>query len=174
MKIAIGTKNKLKIDAVKKILVLVWKNFEIVPCEVSSGVSETPHSDSEAIKGAMNRAQNALKLTNADVGIGAEGNVTSNEYGMFVLGWVAIIDKNGKHGIGSSGGVLIPKTLRKYVEEGMGLAEATNKVTSASQEKIRLENGTNGILSNGLYDRAHEFEDATRCALAAFVSPLYD
>jgi len=112
-------------------------------------------------------------LVDADFGVGVEGTVNSNEFGMFVVCWVVIVDKNQKLGISSSSAVMLLDNVRKYAESGIGLAKSMKELTTSSIESIRYDTGTNGILTNGLYDRAHEFEDTTRYALAVLISPLY-
>lgn len=68
MRVAIGSKNPAKINAVKN----VFKD-EIISVDAESGVSEQPMSDEETIKGAINRAIQAAELGEAEIGIGLEG-----------------------------------------------------------------------------------------------------
>lgn len=175
IKIAIGTLNKAKIQAVKEIITEIWKEAEFIPAETESKVSNQPMSDTEGIKGAINRAKQALEKTSADYGIGLEGSVEENEYGMFLGGWVAIVGKNGKTGIGSSGKVLLPKQIREKIKAGEELGPIMQELVNDKDNEVRQTIGTNGILTKKLYDRTKEFKDATRCALAKFVSPeFYD
>ena len=58
MKIAIGTKNPTKVNAVKKVF---GDTFTYVEVAVQSGVSPQPFSDEETIQGAVNRARAAVE-----------------------------------------------------------------------------------------------------------------
>jgi len=172
MKIAIGTMNKAKNAAVQNIIKLVWNDADFYPIETDSGISSQPLSDEESIKGAINRAKQALIKTNADYGIGLEGGVrTIHNYGMFLHGWVAIIDKNGTIGLGQSASIELPKHIEERINNGEELGPIIQELMKDDKDTIRHNEGTNGILTNGLYTRVKEFEDATRCALARFVNP---
>lgn len=173
MKIAIGTLNKAKVQAVKEVVKKVWKEAEFTAIETESGVSKQPSSDEEGIKGAINRAKNAMKKVSADYGIGLEGSIEENKHGMFLGGWVAIIDKKGKTGIGSSGKVLLPKKIQEKIKAGEELGPLMQGIIKDETNEIRQTIGTNGILTNNLYNRVEEFKDATRCALAIFISPEF-
>jgi inosine/xanthosine triphosphatase len=176
MIIAVGTENKAKIKAVEKAIKDAWGDTKIVPVAVDSGVAKQPTSDNEAIDGAIVRAQNALKLIRtAKYGIGLEGTVDVNNHGMFLRGWTVIMDRKGTTGIGSSGSVILPNFLAKGLAEGKELGPLIQQHLSDTHDEIRHTLGTNGVLTKGLYDRVREFEDATRCALARFVSrKLYE
>jgi inosine/xanthosine triphosphatase len=170
MKIAIGTMNGAKNKAVREIIESVWPNAEFISVETNSGISAQPLNDEEAIKGAINRAKQALSQTEADYGIGLEGTVHTNRYGMFLHGWVAIIDKEHNIGLGQSASIQLPKTIEHRINSGEELGPIIQELMKDDKDTIRHNEGTNGILTNGLYTRVKEFEDATRCALAKFVN----
>ncbi len=173
MKIAIGTENKAKIQAVENIIKEVWKDVEFSYHKTNSLVRDQPLSDEEAIKGAINRAKEAIRKGDADYSVGLEGTVNTNNYGMFLHGWVAIVDKYGNVGLGQSASVHIPKTIEQRIKEGEELGPIMQELMKDEKNSIRQNEGTNGILTDGLYTRIKEFEDATRCALSRFVSPKW-
>jgi len=174
MKIIIGTENKAKIQAIKEVFNLVWTDLEIIGEKFSSDVSDQPLTEEEGIKGAINRAKNAkIKYAEADFYIGMEGYVDTNEYGMFLAGIVAIIDKNGNIGIGSSAKMQLPEFIQKKIEAGQELGPIIKELMNDTTGDIRHFDGTNGILSKGLYNRVDEFKDATKCALVKFLSPEF-
>ena len=81
MRIAIGTLNKAKNEAVQKVISKVWPQAEYFPIKTNSQIREQPLTDEEGIKGAINRAKHALELTpQTDYGIGLEGTVNTNKY----------------------------------------------------------------------------------------------
>ena len=49
--IAVGSENRAKIKAAELVMAKIFKNFEVVPAKVTSGVSAQPMSDEESIKG---------------------------------------------------------------------------------------------------------------------------
>jgi inosine/xanthosine triphosphatase len=174
MLIAIGTKNAAKIQGFTTIIKKVWKNSEFIAVETVSKISKQPLTIEEVITGAVNRANYALSLVKtAEYAAGIEGGVFRNNYGMFLGGWVALLRKNGELGIGSSAFVEVPKDLAYRLENGEEMGPITQELFNDDKNKIRHSNGTSGILTNNLYTRFREFEDATRCALAKFVAPEY-
>jgi inosine/xanthosine triphosphatase len=168
--------NKAKNEAVIKVFTKVFGSVEAVPVESESGVSQQPMSDDEAIKGAINRAKQALyKVGEAEYGIGLEGTAYENEYGMFVGGWVAVVDRKGTTGIGASGKVLLPKAVADRLKKGEELRPVIYSLSESwNLPKEELDDlrsfGTLGILTKGLYTRINEFEEATKCALARIIS----
>ena len=174
MKIIICTENKAKIQAIEEVLGKIWSNVEMIGENFSSGVSAQPLSEEEGIAGAINRAQNAkLKYSDADYYIGMEGYVDTNNHGMFLAGAVVIIDKENKIGIGSSAKMLLPVFIQKKIEKGAELGPLIKGLMNDTEGTIRQYDGTNGILSKGLYNRVDEFKDAAKCALARFQSPEF-
>jgi len=174
MKIAIGTTNKLKVEAIENVLAILFPGAEFIATKVDSGVSEEPKGDEEGIEGALTRAKKAMEKEGADMGVGPEGITSKNKYGTFVYGYVVIADKQNRIGIGASAQVMLPKKLEKMIESGKGLADAVAGISGITSERVSKELGTNGILTNGLYDRSKEFSDAAICAAARFISKLYD
>ncbi|MBU0661144.1 DUF84 family protein [Patescibacteria group bacterium] len=174
MKIIIATENKAKIKAIEEVLALLWNDIELIGEKFSSEVKEQPLTEEEGIQGALNRAKNAKeKYPDADFCIGMEGYVDSNDFGMFLGGAVVIVDKKGNTGIGMSAKMQLPNSIENCIHEGEELGPLVKSLMNDSSDRIRHYDGTNGILSKGLYNRVDEFKDATKCALCRFVSPEF-
>ncbi len=172
MKIAIGTTNRAKINAVKTVISGVWTDAEFVSVEVESGVKPQPLTDDEGILGATNRANRALaNVAGAAYGVGLEGAVQENQYGMFLCGWAVITDGKGTAGIGSSGRVLIPKFMKDKLKIGKELGLIIQEFTKDTNNEIRHTTGAFGVLTNGLITRTGALEGAVKMALAVFISP---
>jgi non-canonical (house-cleaning) NTP pyrophosphatase len=124
MKIAIGTTNKLKIQAIENALAPIFPGAEFIATKVDSGVSKDPKGDEEGIEGALTRAKRAMEKEDADMDVGPEGITSKNKYGTFVYGYVVIIDKQNRIGIGASAQVMLPQKLEKMIESDKGLADA--------------------------------------------------
>ncbi|MFW5852536.1 MAG: DUF84 family protein [Nanoarchaeota archaeon] len=175
MKVSIGSLNGAKNTAVRNVINKIWPNSEYYSVKTESNVSEQPKSAEEAIEGAINRAKSALGQKNSDLGIGLEGTVETNRYGMFLYGWVAIVDKNEKIGLGSSGKVLVPEWMKNKIDAGEEMGPIMQEFMKDKDNNIRHTEGTSGLLTKGMYSRIHEFEDAVMCALSVFLSSeFYD
>lgn len=176
VKVAVGSRNKAKADAVKNVFGSVFGDVEVVPVASDSNVRPQPMSDDEAIDGAINRARQALeKVDGAEYGVGLEGAVEENKHGMFLGGWVAIINRNEIIGMGGSGKMELPESVAEKLRKGEELRPVIRNLSEAwhlsSEELDNLETfGTLGILTKGLYPRVDEFEDAVKCALSRFLS----
>lgn len=173
MKVAVGSKNPVKINATKRAFEKVFGECEIVSLEVSSGVSDMPFGLEEIVNGAKNRAQKAIKELSADYGVGLEAGFEKTNLGTFVDGVVAIIDKQGNWGIARRGGMLMPEKIVKEVNPGKELGAVMDELLG--RKNIKQEEGTIGYLTRNIIDRTKEFEDATVMALARFIRPeLYE
>ncbi len=174
MKIIICTENKAKILAIEEVFGRLWLNAEMIGEKFSSDVSDQPLTEEEGIEGAINRAKNAKsRYPKADYYVGMEGYVDTNKYGMFLAGIVAIIDQDGKIGIGASAKMQLPVFIQKRIEAGEELGPLVKELMNDTEGNIRQHDGTNGVLSKGLYTRVDGFKDATKCALARFQSPEF-
>ncbi len=171
MKIAVGSKNPVKIEAVRNVVTKIWPECEVVGIEVSHGTNIQPNSQQDAIKGALARAQLALKETNADLGFGLEGNTFDSEHGMFLDGWAAVVDKNNKQGIASCGALMLPEKLATEVRQGKELGPATDKIFG--HDNIKQKEGTVGMLTGNIIKRTDAFERGIVYALARFINPQY-
>lgn len=172
VKVAVGSKNEAKNKAVATAFLKAYAEIDIRGFDVDSGISDQPTTDEESIEGAINRAQGALThYPEARYGVGLEGNTVTISGRMFLHGWVAIIEKgNETPGIGHSSGIELPEHLKQAIEEGKELGPLLQSMLDDKENLIRHTQGTNGILSAGLYTREQEFIDATTVALARFIS----
>lgn len=153
MKIAIGTKNRAKIQAVKNVF---GADADIIGIDVPSGVSEQPFSDEETITGAINRAKEAIVKTSRPIGIGLEGGVTETPFGLVLCNWGAIVvEGEQKPFIAGGARILLPEViserLRKGEELGPVMAEFCKK------ENVRSHEGAIGIFTNGRINRDDMF-----------------
>ncbi|MFA5355633.1 MAG: inosine/xanthosine triphosphatase [Candidatus Paceibacterota bacterium] len=167
MKIVVGSKNPVKVNAVKDAFKKVFGDCEVVGVSVSSGVSNMPMSFEEALRGARNRAKNAIKILRADFSVGLEGGFEKKEGGTFLTGIVAIVDKNGIWGISRGGGLLMPERIVKRVENGKELGEVMDEVRGLRNTKEK--DGAVGFFTKNLIPRKKSFEISTIYALSRFI-----
>ncbi len=171
MKIAVGSKNPVKIASVKEAFELVWpeEKIEVVGIEVSSGVSSQPMGDEETIQGAINRAQKALDLTDADFGVGPEGGLQQVGEKWFDTGWIVILRKDGKKGIGSTIRLEAPPKVMELIHKGEELGTVCDILFQ--EENSKQAGGFFGLVTKDIISRKSGYRDGVIAALAPFISP---
>ena len=168
MKIAVGSTNPVKIQAVKEVFEEIFRDIEVVGIEVDSGVSNQPFNE-EAIKGAINRAKNVLKLINTDYSVGIEGGVINLGKKWYNLGFIAIIDKEGKIGTGTSGWFECPPNILEKLEKGKELGEVMDEMTG--RKDVKKQEGAIGVFTRGKVSRKDLYKHGILMALVPFLSP---
>ncbi|MEA3338071.1 MAG: inosine/xanthosine triphosphatase [Chloroflexota bacterium] len=166
---AVGSLNPVKVSAVSAVIGELWTAAEVAAVAVVSGVRPQPISDHEMIAGALIRAGAARAALDGDLGIGLEGGIQVSAWGYFLTGWVAVIDRAGREGIGSSGRILLPPILTEALEAGEELGPAMDRLVGLHD--TRKGPGSVGILTRGLVSRRDAFRTATANAMAPFLRP---
>lgn len=150
--ITIGSKNFAKVEAVKR----VFTEEEVISLSVPSLVSEQPFSDDETIKGALNRAENALQAGSTYIGIGLEGGVVEMLDGLFLCNWGALVDRNGFSTIAGGARLRLPDEVAEQVRQGKELGPVMDDY--ARKRDVRQLEGAVGILTNGKINRLEMFQ----------------
>ena len=176
MKIVLSSTNKAKKEAVNKTFSSFFsEEFELITVEVDSGVSETPTTDEAGIQGALNRISKAkLLIPDGDFYLGLEGIITTNKFATFICGWAVVETKAGKLGIGCSGKVKLPDFIARKVTDFKKLSELVKENYSSELLSKMDEIGSNGVITNEVYTRVDEFEDALKCAIGYLLNPRND
>ncbi|CAN5156691.1 inosine/xanthosine triphosphatase [soil metagenome] len=171
MKVAIGTKNPVKIAAVEEAFRKVWpdKNFEFISVDVKSEVSDQPMSDEESIQGATNRAKSAKEKIKAEFGVGLEGGLQKIGDRWFDCGWIAVLDNQNNKGFGSSIRMEVPPKMMKLIREGNELGKVVDIVFDV--ENSKHSNGHFGLMTGNAITRKEGYRDGVIAALAAFINP---
>jgi inosine/xanthosine triphosphatase len=175
-KVAVGSLNPVKIEAVRLAFTDVWPetNWEVIGAEVSSGVSDQPMSDRESVKGATNRAKRAMKKLGANFGVGLEGGIQKVGKEYVDSGWMIVVSKDGKVGIGSSIRMHTPHKMMKMVlEEGKELGEVCDIIFK--RKNTKHAEGQFGLMTKNLITRTEGYRHGVISALVRFIHPdLYD
>jgi len=169
MLIAIGSTNPCKIAAVKKIFLQIWPQAKFQAFEVDSGISSQPKGDQETIKGALNRARQALLKTKADFGVGIEGGVKKIGRSLFTIAWCAIVNRKGEENLGGGLVMLLPLKVSQEIFKGGELGPVMDKITGIKEVKKKM--GAVGILTKNLVDRTRAYENLVAYALVKFLNP---
>lgn len=168
--VAVGSTNPTKINAVKKVFSFYYPGVMVVGTEVDSGVSEQPTTEEETVVGATTRSKNALLLiSQAKYGVGIEGGLRKTNSGWFESSTVVVSDRKGKTGIGSSGGLILPKAVIDSVKKGETLEQAIDRIFKT--KKIGRGIGMFGIMTKGYVTRTSGVEQGVAFALARFLHP---
>ncbi len=183
VRIAAGTTRRPKLNAVQEAAALFRCNFsadttiEVHGYEVESGVSHTPLSRQELMRGARQRAEAlaarlAPSAERTNFYVGLEGGLDLvDEQGhrrVFLQSWAYVTDGDRGH-FGCSGSIEIPEALAEEVlVRGTELSVAIDHF--AGQAGIRDAQGAWGVLSKNLISRQESF----RVAVVAAFAPFYN
>src|SRR3989442_15529321 len=97
MKNSIGsTTSESKTRATDSVGTRPFPHATVIPVPGVSVVPAQPTNDTETIRGAFHRAREARRLADADLGIGIEGGVHQDPWGVWMCAWVAAVDRNGR------------------------------------------------------------------------------
>lgn len=171
LKIAVGSTNPAKVRAVQQVMARVWPQAEVQPVAVPSGVSAMPLSERECLIGARRRAIAARNALDADYGVGLEGGVSQDPAGLLLLGWVVIVDREGREGIGGTGRLPLPDAIARRVLAGEELGPVMDSLLG--ERKSNHRGGAIGALTAGLVPRSDAFALAVAYALSPFVAAEY-
>ncbi len=169
MRINVGSKNKVKVGAVKEIL----KDYphlssaKVHAVETDPGVSAQPKSFEETIKGAMNRAKNAFK--DCDYSIGLESGlmeVPHSKTGFLDVCVCAIYDgKEFNFGLSSAWEFPKKEMIDYIMRDGLDINDAMYKAGLTDKKHIGSEEGAISYFTKGRLDRKEYTKQALRTAL---------
>ncbi|WP_075049555.1 DUF84 family protein [Ignicoccus islandicus] len=114
MKVAVGSLNEVKLNAVSKALQEMGIDAIVIPVDVESGVHEIPLND-EIFEGARNRALSAKKRVPADLYIGLESGLVKMYGKTFMVSVAAVLKGESIH-YGLSPGFEIPERWAVKIE----------------------------------------------------------
>jgi inosine/xanthosine triphosphatase len=173
--VAVGSRNPVKVAAVRAVLARVAPEADVRGIAVASTVPDQPVGDDETIRGAVARARAAREATGAELGVGLEGGVVVNANGsMRTCAWAAVVGRDGREGVGGSLAMPLPTPVAALIrEEGLELGAAMDHLTGVHGTKHGK--GAVGILTAGLVDRQQAYEVILAYALAPWLtSQMWD
>lgn len=170
-KVAVGSTNPVKIEAVKIGFSKVWPNltWAVSGLAVDSQISHQPMSDLESIRGARNRATAALANSTAAYGVGLEGGVQQIDDYWFDCGWIVIKDRQGLEGIGSTARIITPQKMIDKLHEGLELGQVVDHFFGTTNAK--QGQGHFGLMTNNAITRTRGYADGVIMALSRFLHP---
>jgi non-canonical (house-cleaning) NTP pyrophosphatase len=181
--VAVGTNRGPKVRAVERALAELRLRFpDFLPGElrldtrsVPSGVSATPRSTEETMRGARTRATSVYELLVSEglrpaLAIGLEGGVAGSGSASLLESWAYVTD--GRRGFfGGSGAIPLPPGLAEPVlVEGLDLGFAADRYFG--RREVAANEGTFGILTRMMVSREEAFVRSLIHALAPFYNEL--
>ncbi len=144
------------------------EQFEIIGVSVPSNVSEQPMSSDETLLGATSRMNAARKqFPNAHYWVGIEGGLEREGKSYTCFGWI-VVSNDTFTSTCRTANFPIPSRVAELVDQGMELGAADDIVFGRTNSK--QDNGTIGLLTRNLIDRAGLHEHAAIIALIPFVN----
>lgn len=171
MKVLIGSKNPVKIGAVKDAFSCYFDNVEVEGVEVESSVSDQP-IDEETFEGAEHRAKILKKLNEkANIGasffVGIEGGAINIYSKWFAFGAVCIMDTKGNLGFGTSPMFELWQEAVKEVLDGIELGDVMGKITG--DYEVKRKGGAVGFLTGGVVERKDLYVQGLKLAIIPFL-----
>lgn len=164
MKVAAGTVNPVKIQAIKNVFSKIFRDVEVIPVPVDSKVGSEPFN-SEVIKGAVERAKQAYE-SGVDLAVGIEAGLFKNPYaisGYLDVQYCAIYDGE-RITIGCGAGFEYPKkVVERVLREKKEIGTVMEELTGIKD--IGETIGSIGYLSKGILNRIALTEQAILMAL---------
>ncbi|MFX0168508.1 MAG: inosine/xanthosine triphosphatase [Candidatus Hodarchaeota archaeon] len=172
MQIVVGTQNPVKLTATKQAFTKYYRDVEIHPVSVTSGVNPFPMTQQETLIGALNRAQAASKaFPTAKFAVGIESGVYTLSECILVQAFAAV-KQNAIIGVGASVGFEVSKDLIALLDPTSDLSKST--INSLLGRKHLFENeGLVGVLTQNRLNRTEILRDAVICALPRFLTPQH-
>lgn len=170
MRVAVGSLNKIKVEAVAEAVAKAFGSAATVDgIESASQVAEQPWGDHQTRAGAENRARACRSAVGADIGVGIEAGLVELADGAIEsLSWVVAVGQgtagDQRRGQSRATTYLLPTELADLVRRGATLGEATRKLFTEQP----IGAGTVGPLTNGRIDRRGHYAAATTLALIPF------
>lgn len=164
IKVAVGSTNKVKVDAVRNIFTQAFGLVDVVAVEPNHGIERQPQEE-RVVEGAVRRANNAIRSASADFGVGIEAGLFMNEHvgRKLDVQYCAIVDSSGRMTMGHGPGFEYPPVVIEAVERGATVGDTMAAITGIDQ--IGRNQGSVGYLSDGLIDRTSLTEIAVLMAL---------
>ncbi|MBI3522582.1 MAG: DUF84 family protein [Chloroflexi bacterium] len=165
----VGSTNPAKLEAVRSALARLAPSCAVTGVAIDTGLPAQPFGDEQTRSGAEVRARAALASDGADAGIGLEGGVLLDGERVWLLSWVAAIDRGGTVGYGGGLRMLLPPSTARQLRAGIELGAIVDELFHVHDSKTT--DGAIGLLTERYVSRADAFADLVAMALAPHLNP---
>ena len=157
MKVLVGSRNPVKVEATKEAFSLYFDAVEIVSIDVSSHVPDQPIED-ETFEGAESRAvtlklRNATENLKAQVFVGIEGGIKNVFQHWFAFGVVCVMDTAGRKGYGTTPFFELPESVSNELLKGKGTELGDVMDTLIGETNTKQKQGAVGYFTRGVINR---------------------
>ena len=171
MKILVGSKNPVKIDAVREAFEKYFDDVTATGYAVNSNVPNQPFND-ETFFGAENRTfelkkTNEQQNINADYFVGIEGGISKIFNRWFAYGVVCVMNSEGKKGFGTSAHFELPDKVIAEIKNGKELGEVMDEIQK--EQNTKQKKGAIGYFTNGEMTRKDLYIPGIITALIPFL-----
>ncbi|NMP78550.1 inosine/xanthosine triphosphatase [Pseudoalteromonas arctica] len=170
LKIIVGSKNPVKINAAKHIFTMYFPEC-IIDCEgvnAPSGVPDQPIGADETRIGAQNRVNYCKKHHHAHYYVAMEGGAEQFSYGAATFAYV-VIDNALNQVVGRSSNLPLPQVLYNALLKGEELGDVMDKAFNTTN--VKQKGGAIGLLTNNHATRESTYTQALTLAMAPFLHP---
>ena len=173
IKVVVGSKNPVKINAAKQAIsqVLSLQEIDCIGTNADSGVAAQPMTSEETLKGATNRVKYCQQQTKANFYVAIEGGVDKFDYGPATFAYVVIADHT-QMSIGRSANLPLPLDIYQALQNGEELGNVMDRLFNT--HNVKQKGGALSLLTNNIATRESVYTLACVLAMAPFVnSNLY-
>lgn len=168
MKVYVGSKNPVKIEAVKEAFSKYF-NVEVEGHPAESGVPDQPMED-ETYQGAENRAKELRKMDiagEAEYYVGIEGGISKIHDKWMSYGVICIMNKQGKKGFGTSAHFELPQIVMEKIQAGEELGHVMDEIME--EENVKQKGGAIGFLTQNRMTRKELYVPGLITAMIPFL-----
>jgi len=155
MKVYVGSKNQVKVQAVKNILEPL--GYAVISIDALSNVSNQPKTNKETLQGAFSRANS---LPNDGLRIGLEAGVELIDDTLLLTNYGVLLDNDNCY-IAGGDVIKLPDIIKDAIfTEGLELSDAMGKYFLTLD--IKHKEGAISYFTNGRVKRVEIFERITK------------
>ena len=164
MRVHVGTRNPLKVNAVRAAFTEIYPDVlpDVIAVPVKTDLPPQPIGE-QVVQGAKARAQKALR--DGDFGVGIEAGLVKfpGYEGYLNVQFCVVVDAERRMTVGHGPGFQLPPTIEAKLLAGSTLNREMSRVAGIPEIKSKM--GAVGILSRGLIDRSTITREAVWMAL---------
>ncbi|MCP3129776.1 inosine/xanthosine triphosphatase [Shewanella sp. KJ2020] len=170
IKIVVGSKNPVKINAAANAMAQLFPEYEIQTrgMDAPSGVPAQPMTDSDTRQGAINRVNYCQQQVEADYYFAMEGGVDYFDFGPATFAYIAIGHKD-QLAIGRSAILPLPMQVYRALKTGEELGHVMDRLFNTVN--IKQKGGAIGLLTHGHATRESNYTQAIILAMAPLLNP---
>lgn len=125
LSIAVGTVSAQKVQYLRHVVDRIGMKANLIPVQVSSGVSEQPLTMAETKRGSIHRAQRALDaIEQASCAIGIEVGYEPDAKSRYsIFAWGTVIDRSNRIISQRSQSLLLPEYFQRVIQKGLQVGD---------------------------------------------------